>query len=316
MNLFERFRLFVHFSKWKQVGQIRHYWENVCRKAFIGKVLNHAHLNAFSLVKKNVHFFVCQVFKHLSIRPYFFSNWLKKLFVVKSLSFRKSLEVIFIWQKQELKIIQCRWKTFLDVLLKFKMLSLDGKFLSVSGSCVSPVLNDRYLFSTDTIFDEHVISLAQWESLIFRNYARLISLLKKGIWSFLISLVNLLDFKDESSLGAVFDWNVSVVVEKILQRLLWFNAWLAVKWLFRKMGFDKVFDFLYCFAITLVWFFLFGLDFLGAFVLNSFCCGFVFNFERFGAFGLTKVRNFDGRYIIGPWFLYDVFAANRFVGWS
>jgi hypothetical protein len=42
-------------------------------------------------------------------------------------------------------------------------------------------------------------------------------------------LVNLLDFKDESSLGAVFDWNVSVVVEKILQGLLRFNAGLAVK---------------------------------------------------------------------------------------
>ena len=55
------------------------------------------------------------------------------------------------------------------------------------------------------------------------------------------------------------------------------------------MGFDKVFDFLYCFAITLVWFFLFWLDFLSAFVLNIFCCGFVFDFERFGAFGLTKV---------------------------
>jgi hypothetical protein len=100
-----------------------------------------------------VHFFIRQFFEHLSIRPYFFSNWLKKLFVVKSLGFRKSLEVIFIWQKQELKIIQGRWKTFLDVLLKFKMLSLNGKFLSVSGSCVSPVLNYRYLFSTDTIFN-------------------------------------------------------------------------------------------------------------------------------------------------------------------
>jgi hypothetical protein len=80
------------------------------------------------------------------------------------------------------------------------------------------------------------------------------------------------------------------------------------------MGFDKVFDFLYCFAITLVGFFWFRFDFLGAFVLNIFGCGFVFNFERLGAFGLTKVRNFDGRYIIGAWFLYCVFTANRFVG--
>lgn len=196
------------------------------------------------------------------------------------------------------------------------MFGLYRNFFFNSGRSISAVLNNFHLLSTDTILFQNKFFYTQRQSLILLNYTRLISFLKKCIWGFLIALVNLLDLEDKSPLGAIFNWNVCIVVEKILQALLWLYAWFTVEWLLWKVSFDKVFDFLDCFAITLVWFLLFRLNFLCAFRFNSFGWWFVFYLERFRAFGLTQGGKFNSRCIIGEWFLYVVFSADWLVGWG
>lgn len=131
-------------------------------------------------------------------------------------------------------------------------------------------------------------------------------------------MIDFFDLKDESPLSAVLDWNVRIVVEKILQCLLRLDTWLAVKRLLWKIkiGLYKVFYFLYCFAITLGWFLLFWFDFLRAFLLNCFIWGSVLDLKRLCAFWFTEVGKFYGRSIIDHLFLYCVFSTYRFVSWG
>ena len=149
------------------------------------------------------------------------------------------------------------------------------------------------------------------------KYTWLERFFEESIRSFLISLINLLDLKDKPTLCTILNRNVRIVVKKILQWLLLFNAWFAVKWLFRqiRISFHKVFYFLYCFAITLGWFFLFVFNFLCAFSLNCFVAWFVLYFKWLCTLCLTEVGNFYCRVIIGHCFLNCVFSAYRFVSW-
>ena len=159
---------------------------------------------------------------------------------------------------------------------------------------------------------------------LFKVLFRLLTLFKECVISLLIFSINLFNSEYKPSLCAILNWNIIILIEKELRSLgLFLNGLKRIKWLFRHINYDFIFNFFKGFCIVLIrflfvfnFFIIFSIEMFNTFSIKTiFREGFVFYFKWFNAFTFNNVisKSFTDWKIMGAIFLNIIFAINRFM---
>ena len=174
----------------------------MCGKSLSRHILQSSHLDAFSLINQKRYLFLCQFLLDLYypfVCKHFFRESFKQLSIMNAFILGKGFKVILIRHVKKLKLSQYVNKTFLSSFCK------------------------PHLFS--------LYSCHRWVNFISLNICR--AHLNSGIhcsfysWSgrekgfscwfvFLLLGLDHLNSEHQSSLGTIFNWNIVVVVDKVL----------------------------------------------------------------------------------------------------